>query len=119
MLLLAVATGLPQQTAELFRAIVAEGEKARHDERTAPWREIFAEFIGEPEKKAVLEQLKLDERIEPFYKWAPRVGRFTFEAAKAAGVARGWQTRAHEMQPPAVPTSSAIPSSTPGSDLAN
>ncbi|MGA2814507.1 MAG: P-loop NTPase fold protein, partial [Candidatus Acidiferrum sp.] len=85
MLLLAVSTGLPYQTAELFRAILAEGKKLGADGRpSGTWKDIFERFIVEPEKRSVLAQLKLTDRIDPFFKWAPRVGRFTFEAAKAA-----------------------------------
>jgi hypothetical protein len=90
MLLLAMTTGLPQETAELFRDILVEGEKSRQGgQQTRSWKDVLEKFIAEPEKQAVFAQLKLDDRIDPFFKWAPRVGQFTFEAAKAAAKRAG------------------------------
>ena len=79
MLLLATATGIPQDADKLFRALLSP-PTAR-----GTWSQLFAANLAlSPAQSAVLAKVVLKGDLKPFQDWVPKVARFTFEAAKSA-----------------------------------
>jgi hypothetical protein len=60
MLLLAIATGLPRQTVELFPQIMTSAKSAKS------WREILVSCLSlKPDQTALLDKVKLSSSIDP------------------------------------------------------
>jgi hypothetical protein len=76
MLLLAVATGVPDSADMLFRNM-SSGDNGK------TWRDVFASNLSSTaEQLAVLQKVPVDMNIEVFQIWAQKVSRFTFGATK-------------------------------------
>lgn len=87
MLLLAAATGISQEADKLFSAILSGGDS------NSTWRQVFTANLSlSSAQSAVLSKVSLKVSLKgdlyAFQTWAPKVARFTFEAAKSAMSAR-------------------------------